>query len=59
VVGLERIPALQIASKLGMIEDLAIEDDRMPAAGTEDRLVPAFDIDDAEPAHSKAEIIVG
>jgi hypothetical protein len=41
-----------------MIEDLAVEDDYMPAVGTEDRLVAALDIDNAEPAHPKTEIAV-
>ena len=59
VVGLEGVAALELAAKFGMIEDLAVEDDRVARVGAEDRLVPAFDVDDAEPAHPEAEIAVG
>ena len=52
------IAALELAAQLGMIEDLAVEDDRVAAVGAEDRLVAALDVDDAEPAHAEAEIAV-
>ena len=58
VIGLEGVAALQLAPELGMVEDLAVEDDRMPTVGAQDRLVAAFDIDDAEPAHAEAEVTV-
>ena len=59
MVRLELIAALQFAPERGMIDDLAVEHDRVAAVGAEDRLVPALDVDDAEPAHAEAEITVG
>ena len=59
VVGLEGAAPLEFATKFGMIEYLAVENDRVARVGAEDGLVPAFHVDDAEPAHSEAEIAVG
>ena len=58
MVGLEGVAALELAAQRGMIDDLAVEHDRMAAVGAEDRLVSAGDVDDAEPAHAEAEVAV-
>src|SRR4051794_38870532 len=42
-----------------MIEDLAVENDRVTFIGAEDGLMAPLDVDDAEPAHPEAEIAVG
>jgi hypothetical protein len=41
-----------------MVHDLAVADDCEPAVRTEDRLVSAREVDDAEASHSKAEITI-
>ena len=56
MIGLEGVAALQLAPQRRMIDDLAVEDDRVALIGAEDRLVAAFDVDDAEAAHAEAEI---
>ena len=58
VIGLEGVAALELAPQRRMIDDLAVEDDRVAPVGAEDRLVAAFDVDDAEAAHAEAEIAV-
>src|SRR5438067_1929619 len=58
MVGLERVPAFELAPERRMIDDLAVEDDRVAAVGAEHRLMPAFDVDDAEAAHAEAEVAV-
>src|SRR5690348_102915 len=58
MVGLEAVSSLELAAKVGMIDDLPVEDDRVAAVGAEDRLMPAFHIDDAEAAHAEAEIAI-
>jgi hypothetical protein len=57
-LGPERISIAKVAAKLPVIDDLAVADDRVPIVPACDRLVPAIDVDDAEAAHSKAEIAV-
>ena len=58
MIGLESVVALQLPAKLGMIVDLAVEDDSIALVGTEDRLMAAHDVDDAEATHSEAEVAV-
>src|SRR5205085_11522348 len=54
----ELIAALQHAPQRRMVDDFAIEDDRVATVGAHDRLMPACDIDDAEPAHAEPEVAV-
>jgi hypothetical protein len=41
-----------------MIDDLAIANDRIASVGAGDRLMAAFDVDNAEAAHSESEVAV-
>src|SRR6476661_5155838 len=54
----EVVARLELAAQVEMIDDLAVADDRITPVGAGNRLVPMFDIDDAEAAHPKAEIAV-
>src|SRR5689334_4536000 len=59
MVGSEGVGTLELAPDRWRVDDLSVEHDRIAAVGAQDRLVPAFDIDDAEPAHAEAEVPVG
>ena len=47
-------PADQIGREIGIVVDLAVEDDRNGAVFIEDRLLAAAEIDDAETAMAQA-----
>ena len=46
--------ALEVAPQLAVVVDLAVEDDPDGAVLVGDRLMAAFEVDDAEPAHRQA-----
>jgi hypothetical protein len=48
----------QLAPKFEVIDDLAIADDCEASIGTDHRLVPAGDVDNAEATHAKAEVAI-
>jgi hypothetical protein len=50
---------LQLAPQVTEIVDLAVEDQRVAAVGRVEGLMPAFDVDDAQPAHPEAEVAIG
>ena len=58
MIRLEAVTPFKLASKLRVIENLTVEDDRMARVGAEDRLVTARDVNDAEPVHPEAEIAI-
>lgn len=55
-VGLERVRTADLPAKIEMVHDLPVTDDREPSVRTEDRLVAAGKIDNAEAPHSEAEV---
>ncbi len=50
---------LQLTPQFAVIVDFAVEDQRVAAVGRMERLMPAIDVDDAQPPHPEAEIAVG
>jgi hypothetical protein len=46
----------QFPPQVEVIVDLAVEHDRIAVIGREHRLVPARDVDDAQPTHAEAEV---